>query len=356
MGTQGSTVRTEADSTARVRGIDSLRFVAAMWVAFGHGAWIPARQLLQGTGSFGQLISAAIGVMFNGVAAVIVFFVISGFCIHLPYVGAERIALREYFIRRYLRTGGPLVAILLIGQLWSDPAGRAVHQVLWTVYCELAYYTLYPPLFVLFRRYRLWHLIAVATAISSLLIVTHWSYLRQWEFGTLAFLVAYPPWLLGCLLADKLKKAELTQSKVSIWYWRGGAWLYSVLSEIAVFHSPIRIGYSASLLLFSFYCYFWLQQELLGWRTRAPLHWLESAGGWSFSVYLVHKIVITEFVELRLPISPLLNWALLFAAVLGVSYLFYLVIERPAHAAARRWARSLRRPAAPECPRRRCER
>jgi peptidoglycan/LPS O-acetylase OafA/YrhL len=336
-------MRTQADSTTHARGIDSLRFVAAMWVAFGHGAWIPMRQLLQGSDSFGQAIYAVNGVMFNGVAAVIVFFVISGFCIHLPYVGAEKIELREYFIRRYIRVGGPLVAILLIGQLWSDPAGRAVRQVLWTVYCELAYYTLYPLLFALFRRYPLWYLIAAATAISSLLIVTHWSFLRQWEFGTLAFLVAYPPWLLGCLLADKIKRGELTQSNVSIWYWRGGAWLYSVFSMIGVFHSPIRIGYSASLLPFSFYCYFWLQQELLRWRTRAPLQWLESAGGWSFSVYLVHKIVITEFSELRLPVSPLLNWALLFAAVLGVSHLFYLVIERPAHTAARRLARSVRR-------------
>jgi peptidoglycan/LPS O-acetylase OafA/YrhL len=284
------------------------------------------------------------GVMFNGIAAVIVFFVISGFCIHLPFVAAERIKLREYFIRRYLRVGGPLLAVLLLGRFWHDPAGRAVNDVLWTVYCELAYYTLYPLLFILFRRYRFRYIIGAATAISLLLTVAHWSYMRQWQFGALAFLVAYPPWLLGCLLADKVTKGELAPSRFSIWYWRGGAWVYSVVSMLGVFHSPVRVGYAASLLPFAFYCYFWLQQELLRWRTRAPLTWLEAAGGWSFSVYLVHKIVITEFVELRLPLSPIFNWALLFAAVLGVSYLFYLVIERPSHTAARRLARSLRRP------------
>jgi peptidoglycan/LPS O-acetylase OafA/YrhL len=50
--------------------------MAAMWVAFGHGA------------------------------------------------AAEKIQLREYIIRRYLRVGGPLLAVLLLGQLWSDPAAR----------------------------------------------------------------------------------------------------------------------------------------------------------------------------------------------------------------------------------------
>jgi peptidoglycan/LPS O-acetylase OafA/YrhL len=57
----------------------------------------------------------------------------------------------------------------------------------------------------------------------------------------------------------------------------------------------------------------------------------------------VHKIVIAEFDELQLPLSPILNWALMFVAILAVSYLFYWVIELPSHTAARRLARYVRR-------------
>jgi peptidoglycan/LPS O-acetylase OafA/YrhL len=337
---------TDKAASPHLLGVDSLRFVAAMWVVFGHGAWLPIRQLVHGSGSLGSAISSLNGVVFNGVAAVIIFFVVSGLCIHFPYIGVERISLGEYFARRYLRIGGPLVAILLFAHFYTDPAAQAVHDVLWSVYCELAYYTLYPILFLAFRRYGVRPIIAIATAVALCLIAARYSFMWHWEFGLLTFLVGYPAWLLGCLLAEKIKTNSFSRVSVPIWYWRGGAWLYSVAAMLLVFHSPVRIGYPATLLPFSFYCYFWIQQELARWREKAPWHWLEVGGAWSFSVYLVHKIVIAEFVELHFPISPLTNWALQLSVLLALSYLYYLVIERPSHRLARRLGRFLRRPVA----------
>jgi peptidoglycan/LPS O-acetylase OafA/YrhL len=63
-------------------------------------------------------------------------------------------------------------------------------------------------------------------------------------------------------------------------------------------------------------------------------------------MYLVHKIVIAAFGELQLPIPLLLNWALQLSAMLLVSYIFYVLIERPSHSAARRMGRWLVKPVA----------
>jgi peptidoglycan/LPS O-acetylase OafA/YrhL len=45
---------------------------------------------------------------------VIVFFVISGFCIHYPYHKGKPVLLREFLVRRCLRIGIPLSICLLI--------------------------------------------------------------------------------------------------------------------------------------------------------------------------------------------------------------------------------------------------
>jgi peptidoglycan/LPS O-acetylase OafA/YrhL len=329
-----------------IRGVDSLRFIAAMWVAFGHGAWLPVRALTQQWGSAGRAVTALSDTSFNGVAAVIVFFIISGFCIHLPYVGATKIDIRDFYIRRYVRIGGPLLIVLAIAQFWADPAASAVKLVLWSVYCELAYYTLYPFLLPLLSEQRIKKVIAVSTVLAALLIALRWGYLRHWEFGVLTFLVGYPTWFLGCLLAEKIRTKDAITLRGNIWLWRLGAWLCSVAAMDLVFHSPIKIGYPASLLLFSFYCYFWLQQELTRWRRIEPIRWIEAAGAGSYSIYLVHTVVITAVEEMQLQTAPMITWAVVLASVLAVSYVFFRLFERPFHLAARKLARMFRRPPA----------
>jgi peptidoglycan/LPS O-acetylase OafA/YrhL len=331
----------DAQSPQHIRGIDSLRFVAALWVAFGHGAWLPVKELSSGAGTIGKFLSAVNGVAFCGPAAVIVFFVISGFCIHLPYAGAHRVPIREFYVRRFVRIGGPLLAVLVLAQAWPTPVGAA-KEVLWSVYCELAYYTLYPLLFVWMRKSALPLMIGVSTMLATALICVHWNYMRHWEFGAFTFVLGYPAWLLGCLLAESVPKIRDSQTTGSIWLWRLGAWICSVLAMILVYHSPIEVGYPASMMAFSFFCFFWLKQELSRWQVRPPLRWLEDAGKWSFSLYLVHKIVIAEAAKLPPSLPVLLIWLIKFAGVLGLSYLFFLVVERPCHTAARRWGRAVR--------------
>jgi peptidoglycan/LPS O-acetylase OafA/YrhL len=67
----------------RIKGFDSLRFVLAAWVVFGHFGFFPLLGFNQFSPS-GRLAFAVYNNIVSAPAAVIVFFVISGF-IHHPY-------------------------------------------------------------------------------------------------------------------------------------------------------------------------------------------------------------------------------------------------------------------------------
>jgi peptidoglycan/LPS O-acetylase OafA/YrhL len=329
----------------RIQGLDSLRFLAALSVAFSHGAGLPPlKPLLQGSGFVGHIIAKGNGLLFNGVAAVIVFFVISGFCIHFPWVGASHINTRSHLTRRYIRLGIPLIACHAIMHFSSDKVAGAANAVLWSIYCEIIYYTLYPFLFYLFRQVGIKGVIFVSTIISLFLIITHWSYLLPWEFGIrLTWLVWLPSWLLGCLLAEQVAHHQKLPSH-SIWLWRGAALIFSAATVAAVSHLPIPLGYPVTILVFSFYCYFWLQHELAIYSDKAPPAFFEWGGTWSYSMYLIHNMVIAAFAHLYFLMPFLISWTVQLLAIFLASYAFYVTVEYPSHLLARRLGRAASRP------------
>lgn len=79
--TRVNMARIATSGDRRIRGLDSIRLFAAIWVAFSHGAAPPLKPFLVEYGWIGHLVYGGYGLLFNGVAAVIVFFLISGFCI-----------------------------------------------------------------------------------------------------------------------------------------------------------------------------------------------------------------------------------------------------------------------------------
>ena len=75
------------DGAFRIRRLDTIRFLAALWVALSHGA-IPWQSLSDER--YSALALKALGASFSGVCAVMVFFIVSGLCIHLPQVGGRK--------------------------------------------------------------------------------------------------------------------------------------------------------------------------------------------------------------------------------------------------------------------------
>src|SRR5260370_747785 len=70
--------------------LDALRFVLAFWVAIGHYGMFPLFAGADATSGYMRLLTRGWNTVVFGIPAVIVFFVISGFCIHLPFSGNEK--------------------------------------------------------------------------------------------------------------------------------------------------------------------------------------------------------------------------------------------------------------------------
>src|SRR4051794_26597060 len=107
---------------ARVRGLDSIRVLCAFWVVMGHFGSPPIMEGVARTSLIGWLVNGLYNNMSSGPSAVTVFFIISGFCIHYPYAKAHRISsLTEYFSRRYVRIGVPVLAAILLSRALNLP-------------------------------------------------------------------------------------------------------------------------------------------------------------------------------------------------------------------------------------------
>lgn len=327
--------------TARIRALDALRLICALCVVQGHlrlGSLLFLRHLHGPR----QLVSA-IQLLFNdgipiptGPNAVIVFFVISGFCIHFPNRTAKSIDFRQFLIRRYLRVGIP--ALVAACFLYEVGFHSLQDSVLWSIACESIYYTLYPLLLVLRKRLG-WPILlgaAYGAALLTILLASSGPYNGNFPaFGiTLTWILGLPCWLLGCLLAETYTAFRPFHTPAQ-WLVRAGIVIAAGLCTHLRFHAGI--GYYWSEPVLAILIYGWLGTEVAYFLRRRPWPVLEWAGGWSYSIYLFHApiaIHVSRAVSQYLDISASLLVQV--GAVLLGTYLMYLVVERPAHLLARR--------------------
>lgn len=334
-------------------GLDSLRFFCALWVVFFHNAIPP---LFLGNTSPSPVVAwlkAAyeMGGFFNGQAAVILFFIISGFCIHYPQAGRRPLHVPSFYARRLLRIGIPwlvleiLVRLFMPGhplQSWMDPVqGKTmllrIGAVTWTLRCEIAYYALYPLLLVTGNRAGWLRIVAVSFVIALVVVAfknggnQFSGFLKvQWNV-----LVGLPAWLMGCLLAeDFAARKEMPEPGATIWLWRVAIWAGSTLTWVLM--AAWHIGMPWTLNFFAILGYFYIRAELLHYQKAKPVRAFELLGMASYSMYLTHLVVIAYMgVFGRLEISWG-EWAKLMLAVFAVTGFYYLLVELPSHQLARR--------------------
>jgi peptidoglycan/LPS O-acetylase OafA/YrhL len=322
----------------RVLPISSIRFVLATWVVLSH-LGLPILTAHQ-TGIL-WAARALIDSAFNGPAAVIVFFVISGFCIHFPNrSGLEVRSWKLYYARRYLRTLIPMAAALALAAPLKVPFGLFTDSVLWSLLCEEIYYFLYPGLLYLRDRIGWRYLLALAWLLSVMVLLTDPHAVIYPAFGwELNWVLGLPCWLLGCRLAERFGGSKSSPVSVSqIWIWRGGTWMLSSLALVMRFHGSI--GYPWTLNLFAAFATLWLEREIRYYQSRrAPL--LENLGDASYSIYLTH---FSSFAILRaLPGYAAMGsvgvWSSSALLCGTLATLFYCFVERPSHRLARRFTK-----------------
>jgi peptidoglycan/LPS O-acetylase OafA/YrhL len=327
-----------AAAPRHVRGIDGLRFVLAFWVVMSHSGFAPGPapwlHVMVRTGYNG---------LANGAAAVMVFFVISGFCIHYPFRSSRSIDLLSFYARRHIRILVPVVAAVLIARplgtlptLWDS--------ILWSLICEEIYYTIYPLLLELRARHG-WNLligVAAVAAVAIALMIPH----RQ-LCGLNAFpwyvnwVVGLPAWMMGARLAEKLD-LDTAMGRAAILRWRLGALVAGGTVTMLCYHAPIRIPAYFSLMIAIPYAAGWLRAEILHAESHGP-PLFERLGVFSYSMYLMHlsmnvlfdRIFTSPMTFTDVPMLMYLLWLARAVWVVAASWLFYRLVERPAHRFAR---------------------
>lgn len=325
-------------SKERIAGLDTLRFFAAISVMFAHlfSPLLP--------GYFNQFplllpISEYSRYLFTGGPAVIVFFVISGFCIHFPYRN-RALPTIPFLIARWLRISIPMIIAYLVAQAADLKAYNIIDGfILWSVVCELVYYSIYPLLLLLSRKAGWTRIIVGSLIISTLLLF----FLGSDEYGNihvygfyLNWLILLPCWLLGVILAHNYgNNTERQPGKLELYLLRLTiALLASILTYLTL---KTRIGYYITLIPYSFVCFFWLRVELKSFANRNPSPILEYLGKFSYSIYLFHVVgaALLNLAIMRYQIQPFRTFTTV-TLVFGMCCFFYLSVEKPAHMFSRR--------------------
>jgi peptidoglycan/LPS O-acetylase OafA/YrhL len=329
--------------------LDTIRFVCALWVTLGHIGLPPI--FTEAEHGLLYILNGIYNGVINGPAAVIVFFVISGFCIHYPYRQGQRPHLPSYYTRRLVRIGIPLLIAIPVSGFCGVYYSSMSDSILWSLMAEIIYYLIYPALLLLAARFGWRRLILVSFVLAYCIIATNpgGNGGNYPAYGDgLNWLVGLPVWLLGCLLAQRSDTLPAANTH-NIWLWRTGVVAASCLATLLRWHLPIgSIGFQWTLNLFGVVVFAWLAQEIVFFRQHQPIRWLETAGAWSYSLYLIHASganLVYKMVPFGKP-TPFVFGMLLIVSALFFSYIFFILVERPSHRLAVRLSKQFQKPSA----------
>lgn len=332
-----------------VAGLDTVRFICATWVLFGHFGFLPLPDGIDRLPHVGRIARVFVGNLFSGPAAVIVFFLVSGFCIHYPYRHGRLPAMKPFYARRYVRILIPMAVAIALGVPLELGLTNLNESILWSLLCEEIYYLLYPLVLVRLRRHMSFRpMIAVAFVLALGVALTNPRAGNYASYGAgLNWLLGLPCWLLGCELADSVSTLR-APSIGRLWTYRLGIWGLSAICSLLRFHSPLR--YPWTLNWFALAAFFWLGAEIAYQERHGSIVALERAGKWSYALYLTHLhghylflALAARFLAFGLPhLSPMLHWLFAMTFTYLLAYAFYRAVEKPAHELARRLAQRMR--------------
>lgn len=357
----------------RVPGLDTLRFFCALWVVFAHIPPFPTNQFLGKDNLLELALRGVLKNLFCGPAAVTVFFVISGFCIHFPQRNGRPLAWVAFYAQRFIRIGIPFAFAVTIGYLaglkglqigWESFRIGSEHRqeaeqaasILWSLVAEMTYYALYPGLLWASRRIQ-WKGVFLLAILGALAVLATDPRARFFpHFGnSLTPILGLPSWLLGVFLAEAFHQfKDGTVSRPAIWAWRLGVIGSASALQALFFHPPSffpYVGYPWTLQFYAVLAFFWLQREIQWWRKNSPVPVFEWLGGWSYSIYLFHVAApptVGWLMQLlgRPALPPLALALMRNLMVFPVCYLFARIVEFPSWTLARRVGSRLRESAA----------
>ena len=358
----------------KLASVDVLRGLAALGVAWYHSRidlWVGFKAIQANPAEFTGFDRAlswfSLPISQMG-SMVMLFFVLSGFCIHLPMAGKTRmIDWRAYAVRRFFRIYPAYFATLLlclagagilfwqgVGQLpalseyatstfmlqnWVSGHQIGMNPSLWSIPVEVELYLVYPLLLWIHIRFGF----RCALAFTLVCTVFGWVFfLFGWENLWGSFFRYAIIWNAGAWLAERYVSGNLPRWTICHAIAMFGVFGLSMLAGLAgidSYHISYGWGFSSFLLLW------WSlgPGETFFKRPSVLLRWLGFCGMVSYSIYLLH-----------FPLFRLLGaiWTGVFGGkpesflvptlgvvlVIPIAWLFYRSVEEPALKIGRRLA------------------
>jgi peptidoglycan/LPS O-acetylase OafA/YrhL len=309
-----------------------------------------------------------------GFLGVAIFFVISGFCIHLSHARSQEASFGTFFIRRFFRIYPPyLVCLVLFSFIYpwhriDFQPGQGMAQLVshlalfhnldaryfyginpsfWSIAVEVQLYLLYPLLWCYARRHGWMRTLAI-TAVIELTIRVAGAYysiafpdtaLPRWVTDSpLAFWFS---WCLGAAVAEGYLRQHLpTVRPRTLYLLAGGIFAAYFLKPATIFMFPLAALFTAGLIIYM----------LAGAQALAdppvsywPSRVLAELGVVSYSFYLLHQPLVGLVPRVFKRLIPgNTHYLVCFVgclAMLGPIYLlsklFYRVVETPSISAGK---------------------
>ena len=354
----------------RIPVIDFLRGLSCLGVLLYHvrvDLWIGWWRITSYPNDYSSFAKAmawlSIPTPFMGYA-VVLFFLISGFCIHYPNTsGIARPNWKIYLIRRFLRIYPAYLAALILTagisyiclNLWGDNTwnpsklfrvasltqnysqenGQFLsNPSLWTIPLEIEFYLLYPFAFLFLSSKRISFLWLVTFGISCTSIILSY---QGYKWLTFTALFLWPSWLLGAWIAELYRDHKLDLLKLQYLLAFAGVSLgVSLISRYQNWETWTQ--YFAWTAFYSFFFIFclshtWILHRLVGvWLTKA-VSWV---GKISFSLYLIHFPLFKLFGYIHReifnekPANFLISLFYLIPVIM-LAGLFFRWVEQPIH-------------------------
>lgn len=353
----------ETVKTKRYHELDSLRGVAAMTVVIHHYLLIfpslfPYSKIAEST-PLKWLAFSPLHIFWAGYEAVILFFILSGFVLSLPYIGGRKMHYQPFLIKRIFRIYVPylvsiLLAIALKSFFWHGETGGLslwvletrfsvsaqsflqhliligdlsspsdLNPVIWSLRPEMQMSILFP-IILWVGNFFYWPAAILAGLALS------WS---GYAFERLEIMRYILMFILGSLIArhrgSLVARFQKLPGILRMFLFCTGVmgycsrWLFYGWFSQHRFGRDCLVALGASLFIVIALSAGKVRDLLL---TRALLF----LGKISYSLYLYHAIVLLTFLGIwhgKVPLAFLLPAA--FVTTLGISALFYYAVEKP---------------------------
>jgi peptidoglycan/LPS O-acetylase OafA/YrhL len=352
----------------RVEILDHVRGVAILAVFLFHCLQFPLGPVVNFSGAGMNIVLLPATFGWAGVA---VFFVVSGFCIHLSFQRDGR-DWRRFLIRRFFRIYPPyLLALLvlafvfpttrldfssaaswfrlfthvfLIQNYFGETGPQAINAVFWSIAVEVQLYLLYPLLMKLVSKFG-WRRTLQGLLICEVLLrglgcvlksVTHSGVGPPWTWLPACPFTFWLSWSVGAALADAFlhsRRLPLADSSLALWLLLAvGSSIVKPLSTFSFMFFALLSAAAISKLL-----------RADRRRTRVPaalIEHLRSTGIYSYSIYMWHYpllgLVAWDFLPASVP--PLLYYPIFVSTwvmIMPLGALWYRTVELPSIAAGK---------------------